>query len=215
MNEISYIELEYQPYSSSADDAKKKLDKSGKRRQSHKHESGLASPKRGKQGVKEGLNGFSLDFPPEELKVNIDRFDTLLDSPSLITQQTTASILDCLQEAVAEALKGPQKQLKKYLKRLNKTMQARPKGERHFGSFEANRAFAMSLRDQLLAVQLRLKCPQCGSPATLVCFKPQRVPVGVFRFDHSLDGKRVSHSTAKDLPRLASIPVGIDQRRIS
>ena len=75
-------------------------------------------------------------------------------------------------------------------------------GDAHFGSLEANRAFAASLNDLLDELGLRLETP--GGPATLVVNKqPAGRAEGRFRYALTSQGHRGSHP---DLPELRLIP---------
>lgn len=189
------------------------IDKPQKNRNSLKY----SSPKtrgRGKQGVDDVHDGSPLELPPRELLVNHDQFSTLLNSPLLSTIKQSQAALAYIRKATSRSLREPQRQLKQYLQQLHKVLQAKPEGERNFGNFEANRLFAANLRDRLNSLELRLKCPTCGRPSRLICFKPQHGFKGAFRFDHNIDGERSSHATSVDLPKLEAVRPGRDLRRV-
>lgn len=61
----------------------------------------------------------------------------------------------------------------------------------------------------------RVACPKvgCGQPAILRCAAAGNSKIGVFQFDHSIDGKRTSHLGTSALPTLHFVAAPADRRR--
>ncbi len=82
---------------------------------------------------------------------------------------------------------------------------ARLNGPNHaieFRTPDEKKAFARSLQRLLKRLGLRLRCPECGGPSAIRGGVYGNSKQGVFRFEHSAAGKKISHATTTDLPRL-------------
>ncbi len=88
-------------------------------------------------------------------------------------------------------------QLQELLGRLNG-----PDHAIEFRTPDEKKAFARSLQRLLNRLGLRLQCPECGEPSAIRGGVYGNSKQGVFRFEHSAAGKKISHATTTDLPRL-------------
>jgi len=93
--------------------------------------------------------------------------------------------------------------LQAYLDRVHEEVGERPGG--NFGSFEANRAFAETLRIALDRVGARLECPKCCQAATLIV-RPAGTKTGAFQFHHARGNQNTDHLGSTSLPKLKLLP---------
>lgn len=87
---------------------------------------------------------------------------------------------------------------------------------KHFGSLESNRAFTRKLREILSQLNARVACGKtgCDQPSFIVCTPASRARNGSFQFQHSgAEGKLVTHTGSKALPRLHLVSPPADARR--
>ncbi len=71
-----------------------------------------------------------------------------------------------------------------------------------FGSLAENQAFAKMVHQILDSHGLRVRCPECGSPAILRCLRAGNAKNGAFVFDHYLDTGRTFHGGPTTVPLL-------------
>ncbi len=74
-----------------------------------------------------------------------------------------------------------------------------------FASFEENQAFAKMIHEVLEAHGLRVRCPECDSPAILRCLKSGNSKHGIFVYDHYLDDGRTFHGGPSAFPLLTIV----------
>lgn len=72
----------------------------------------------------------------------------------------------------------------------------------NFGSLPANQSVAKQVHALLDSKGLRVKCPECGTPAILRCQNAGNSKTGAFMFDHYLDTGRTFHGGQTTFPAL-------------
>jgi predicted RNA-binding Zn-ribbon protein involved in translation (DUF1610 family) len=72
----------------------------------------------------------------------------------------------------------------------------------NFGSLHANQTVAKQVHALLDSKGLRVRCPECGSPAILRCQKAGNSRTGAFVFDHYLENGRTFHGGPSVFPKL-------------
>jgi len=75
-----------------------------------------------------------------------------------------------------------------------------------FGSLRNNQTFAKSVHELLDSNGLRVKCPECGSPAILRCQSAGNSKTGVFLYDHYLPTGRTFHGGPSTFPAIKVVP---------
>lgn len=75
----------------------------------------------------------------------------------------------------------------------------------NFGSLSANQEFCRRLHRILEENGLRVRCPECGTPAILRC-QGSRKTSGQFVFDHTFNTRRTFHGGTSVVPRLTIVP---------
>lgn len=76
----------------------------------------------------------------------------------------------------------------------------------NFGSLSANQTVAKQVHALLDSKGLRVKCPECGTPAILRCQNAGNSKTGAFMFDHYLDTGRTFHGGQTTFPVLEVVP---------
>jgi hypothetical protein len=84
--------------------------------------------------------------------------------------------------------------------RIEQTVQAF--AGQNFGSLSANQAVTKQVHTLLDSKGLRVKCPECGTPAILRCQNAGNSKNGAFMFDHYLDTGRTFHGGQTTFPVL-------------
>ncbi len=74
-----------------------------------------------------------------------------------------------------------------------------------FGSLEANKSFVTRIHEMLDGHGLRVKCPECGTPAILRVSPRKGAAAGSFVFDHKVNGKRTFHGGAGVMPKVSLV----------
>ena len=100
--------------------------------------------------------------------------------------------------------------LQSCLDRIQQDVAAKPGG--NFGSFEKNKAFVDALRATLDRLDVRLECPACHRPASLL-LQQGTTKNGGFYFHHGTPDLRTNHGGKTSLPHLQLFSAGADEDR--
>ncbi len=110
-------------------------------------------------------------------------------------------------EAAMSLLDQVQVQVQRYQEEIRTSIEQSLRGlaGQNFGTIVANQAVAKRVHHMLESKGLRVRCPECGTPAILRCQAAGNSKTGVFLYDHYLETGRTFHGGRTTFPQVTVV----------